>query len=262
MSSSILHIGLLCAMSEEIGNFLDNLCDISENQFGDLTIYSGIWKNSDTKKIRIRITLAWSGWGKVSVSRATTRLISYSGKEKLDICFFTGVAGAAKKEINQWDIVIPEKLIQHDMDARPLFKKYEIPALNKKFLFPSKLWIEWCKNSISNAILSKKLKKFKNIHTGLVATGDSFISDESILKILKKNLPDLEAVEMEGAAFAQVACQEKIPWLVIRVISDNADGSAAQNFNDFLNEYKYHSNYLLKELINNISNSPLDKNYF
>ena len=61
---------------------------------------------------------------------------------------------------------------------------------------------------------------------------------------------------MEGAAFAQVACQENIPWLVIRTISDNADGLAAQEFTEFLSEYKFESNKLLNILIKNHVNAP------
>ena len=65
---------------------------------------------------------------------------------------------------------------------------------------------------------------------------------------------------MEGAALAQVACQEKISWLVIRVISDNADDLAAQNFNQFLSEYKFESNKLLKVMIENYENAPCELN--
>ena len=115
-------------MPEEIGTFIKNLIDISEYIYGDLKIYSGFWVDPKQGK-EIMISLAWSGWGKVSSSRATTRLISHTEKSnKVDLIIFTGVAGAAKKVINQWDVVIPEKLIQHDMDATPLFPKYVIPC--------------------------------------------------------------------------------------------------------------------------------------
>ena len=90
----------------------------------------------------------------------------------------------------------------------------------------------------------------------MIATGDKFISNNNTLEKLSNNLPGLYAVEMEGAAFAQVACQEKISWLVIRVISDNADDLAAQNFNQFLSEYKFESNNLLKVMIENYENAP------
>ena len=74
------HLGLLAAMPEELGTILDNLENLEEKVFGDLKIYSGEWKNSGSNKIFI--TCAWSGWGKVSAARATTRISSCLYKEK------------------------------------------------------------------------------------------------------------------------------------------------------------------------------------
>ena len=75
-----LHIGILGAMPEEIGTFLSNLDSIVQKKYGDLIIFSGIWKVPTSKKIYLSI--CFSGWGKVSASRATTRLISSIYKEK------------------------------------------------------------------------------------------------------------------------------------------------------------------------------------
>ena len=248
-------------MPEEIGSFIENLNNISERNYGDFKIFSGQWKFSSSDKNKLFISIAWSGWGKVSAARATTRLIGLPSNEKIDLVIFTGVAGSANSFINQWDVLIPDKLIQHDMDARPLFDKYEIPALKKTHLSPSEMWIDWAKSTIEIAILNKKISRFNKIHTGMIATGDQFISNNSTLKELSNNLPGLSAIEMEGAAFAQVASQEKISWLVVRVISDNADDLAAQNFNQFLSEYKFESNNLLKVLIENYENAPWELNH-
>ena len=73
--------------------------------------------------------MAWSGWGKVSAARAITRILA--SKNKIDLIIFTGVAGAANNNLSQWDIVIAEEVIQHDMDARPIFEKFVLPPLNK-----------------------------------------------------------------------------------------------------------------------------------
>ena len=109
---------------------------------------------------------------------------------------------------------------------------------------------------ISPRAVKKMVEKyFGEIKKGLIATGDKFISDCD-KETLSEKFPYLLAVEMEGAAFAQVACQEGIPWLVIRTISDNANGLAAQDFTDFLYEYKFESNKLLNILIKNHLNAP------
>ena len=72
------HIGILCAMPEEVGSTLDNLKNLKTKTYGDLEIHSGDWSysNSASKSLNIQLSIAWSGWGKVSAARATTRLIS------------------------------------------------------------------------------------------------------------------------------------------------------------------------------------------
>ena len=77
-----------------------------------------------------------------------------------------------------------------------------------------------------------------------------FISDKLKLNQLSKEIPNLLAVEMEGGAFAQVAEQEDLPWIVVRVISDEADDNASEDFNSFLEKYKYKSWELIHDFLN------------
>ena len=88
---------------------------------------------------------------------------------------------------------------------------------------------------------------------GLVATGDQFISDENSLRNMRKSIEGLLAVEMEGAAVAQVCEQENIPWVVIRVISDGADGTASLNFKEFIAAYEKFAWSLVKHILGSIS---------
>ena len=85
-----MHIGILCAMPQEIGKLLENLKILNERNFGDLKIISG-QLSDENKEENILVSVAWSGWGKVSAARAATRLLSnpYSGKA-LDLILFTG----------------------------------------------------------------------------------------------------------------------------------------------------------------------------
>ena len=248
-------------MPEEIGSSIENLENVKETNYGDLKIYSGQWFLNSSDDNPILISIAWSGWGKVSAARAATRLISHSNeKNYLDLLIFTGVAGAAKKEINQWDIVIATKLIQHDMDARPLFNKFVIPALNKAEINSMKKWVKWAHICLSEAVQKNELNFFNKVLTGLIATGDKFIAKKTSLAKISKELPDLYAIEMEGAAVAQVAVQEEVPWLIVRVISDEADDSASQDFTDFLKNYQNYSWNLIKTLLIRIKDAPWDKN--
>ena len=92
--------------------------------------------------------------------------------------------------------------------------------------------------------------------SGLIATGDRFIGDPAVLQKLRDALPDLQAVEMEGAAVAQVAEQEGIPWLVLRVISDGADETAAQSFEDFVKRYEQQAWRLIEALLQRCKDAP------
>ena len=76
----------------------------------------------------VRLSLAWSGWGKVSAARAATRLLA--SDPSIDLLLFTGVAGAADPALRQWDVVLADAVVQHDMDARPLFPQFTLPAVN------------------------------------------------------------------------------------------------------------------------------------
>jgi len=253
------HIGILCAMPEEVGSTLDNLKNIETKLYGDLKIYSGDWRfsKSSFKSLNIHVSIAWSGWGKVSAARAATRLISHQfNKLKIDAIFFTGVAGAINPKLKQWDIIIPFELIQHDMDARPLFKKYEIPALKTIKIKSNESITKWTSSALKNSRKEGSLKNFGNIYEGLIATGDKFISKKSDLGNISKEMEDLLAVEMEGAAVAQVAKQENIPFQIIRVISDQANENSSEEFSKFLIKYNHHSAKLISALIENIDSLP------
>lgn len=237
-------------MPEEIGSTIENLENVTFKEYGDLKIYYGKLKKKVKNYESVYITLAWSGWGKVSAARAITRILA--GTNKIDLIIFTGVAGAANKNLTQWDIVIANEVIQHDMDAQPIFKKFVLPPLKKARLSSNNFLKDWIFISLNQSLKNGNLVGFGNIKMGLIATGDSFISDESVIKSLKDQLPDLEAIEMEGGAVAQVAEQEGIPWAIVRVISDGADSNSEMDFDHFLKDYVLSSWKLLDCLLQDI----------
>ena len=111
-------------MPEEVSLALKNINLLEKNQFGDLTIYSGTWISKVSKNEKFYLSIAWSGWGKVSAARAATRILSLEipNIPKVTTIIFSGVAGGTNTRTNQWDVVIPSELVQHDMDASPIFK--------------------------------------------------------------------------------------------------------------------------------------------
>ena len=257
-----MHIGILCAMPEEIGTTTENLMNLSERSFGDLKVFSGELYFNRNNQTPLLVSVAWSGWGKVSSARAATRLISSTYQNKfIDLLLFTGVAGSAISKINQWDIIIPNELVQHDMDARPFFKKHVIPALKKSRINAMQNWVQWATEVLRESISKKEIKPFKKVSNGLIATGDKFIADKNVIDNLCKELPGLFAVEMEGAAVAQVAHQERIPWLIVRVISDGADNNADQTFNEFLLDYQKFSWDLICSLLRKYEDAPWEKKF-
>lgn len=253
MSLSKYNVIILAAMPQEIGQLKKILNETRIYNFGDLDLYQGIYK----KNPNIKLSIAWSGWGKVSAARATMRLISLAEKEEdISLIIFTGVAGAADPLLSQGDIVLSKYLIQHDMDARPLYKKFVVPSLGTEKINCDQSILIWAENSLNCEKNKGEIKEFGKIKSGLIATGDKFINDKKVLKRIKKDLPDLLAIEMEGAAVAQVATHEMIPWLILRVISDSADESADQTFTNFIENYSNYSWKLISQLLKNLKSLP------
>lgn len=239
-------------MPEEVGIILENLESINLSKFGDLKLYSGKFVLDNSQEVYI--TTAWSGWGKVSAARATIRLLSSKyNNVPVDKAIFTGVAGAVDAKLKKWDVIIANSVIQHDMDARPIFDKYVIPALNNKQIFPDGNLLDKTFNDLNKEFNKKSFSKFGSLYKGLIATGDMFISSRDKINQLSDEITGLYAVEMEGAAFAQVAFQEKVNWLVLRTISDEANETASSDFNEFLSEYKSKSFDLIKIAINSMA---------
>ena len=236
-------------MPEEVGVILENMKSIKSEKFGDLELFTGKLILNNSKEILI--TTAWSGWGKVSAARATTRLLaSNCNSTPVEIAIFTGVAGAIDKRLKQWDVILSDSVMQHDMDARPLFDKYVIPAINNKKIFPNSSLLENIFNEFQKEFNQNRLSNFGSLYKGLIATGDMFISEKEKIIQLSSEISEISAVEMEGAAFAQVAFQEKVDWLVLRTISDEANENAPSDFSEFLDKYKLNSYDLIKCFIN------------
>ena len=193
-------IGIIFALKEELNETKKMFKNIVEHNIYDLKIYECKYKSAIC-------FLVESGMGKVNAARSTQILID---KMNVDYILNVGVAGSISKDINKCDIVIGNKLIQHDFDLTLLnFEKGLIPNVGK--------YINCDKELVKKA---KTIKMESKVTVGVIASGDIFISDEQMgAKINKKY--DALCVEMEGASVAQVCYLCKVPFLVVRAISDS-----------------------------------------
>lgn len=232
-------IGIMSAMHEEIHLLLEQMEVKSETTIGMRTYYKGLlWEND--------VILVFSRWGKVAASSSATTLIERFGIDEL---IFSGVAGGISSKLNIGDVVIGNRLIQHDVDATPLFEKYEIPLTEKKYFETNNRITNLLYNSAQtffvNYELNDKVKITFNLHSpklylGTIASGDEFVSDIKKIYEIRNNLPDVLCVEMEGAAVAQVCYEYDIPFGIVRTISDSADESAHIDFVKFVEQVASH----------------------
>lgn len=256
-----MKIGIMGAMTEEVNSILSLMTDVKSIEHGSRTYHIGKINSKD-------VVLVFSRWGKVAAAATTTSLIE---KFNIDQLVFTGVAGAASPDLNIGDIVISDQLYQHDMDARPLIPKHEIPLTGITFfksdvalVKKAQLATQGLFSTLSQKIPSNELAVFgitqPKYITGTIATGDKFITNCKDTHSILSEKPETKAVEMEGAAVAQVCNDYKIPFVIIRTISDKADHASAINFPKFIEKIASHySEHIVKSMMNSISESEAEQ---
>lgn len=157
----------------------------------------------------------------------------------VDMLINTGVAGGLYKDINVGDIVISSDALQHDFDVTGLgYKKSVIPGMETSVFTADTELVEMAKEACE--IVNPEIQCF----VGRVVTGDQFISDNDTKAALVKDY-DGYCAEMEGASMAQVATLNKVPFVIIRAISDKADNSAPVAYETFEEQAIVHTVKLL-----------------
>ncbi|MFP4112427.1 MAG: 5'-methylthioadenosine/adenosylhomocysteine nucleosidase [Candidatus Woesearchaeota archaeon] len=225
-------IGIIGAMDEEINKFIEHSEKIKDIEWNKFVFYHA-------KLFGKEVVMVKSGVGKVMAAMVTQKLITeFKPKEII----FTGVAGALNKELDLGDVVVSRDCIQHDFDVTALgYPRGAILYTDYKE-FPADF-------DLIKKGLSCKLEKHK-IVLGRILTGDQFMTRKDINShsYLTDELKG-DAVEMEGASVAMVCTINKIPYVVVRTISDKADGSAAADFTAFLAVAADNSFHILKTLL-------------
>jgi adenosylhomocysteine nucleosidase len=180
-----------------------------------------------------------SRMGKVAAAMTAAILVD---KFEVTHVIFTGVAGSADAAVVVGDVVVADLLVQHDMDVRPLFPRFQVPLTGQSHFQPDRSLSERLALAASDFLQRdaaadsghNQQARRAQVRRGLIASGDQFISSRTHLRELKAALPDLLAVEMEGGAVAQVCFELGIPFAVIRTISDIANEEAAIDFMYFV----------------------------
>ena len=231
-----MRLGIISALSEEQQGLVEAMQSPYKLIHGQREYWVGQLWEIDAVCVLSRI-------GKVAAAMTATTLVEKFGVTHI---LFTGVAGAGDKTVNVGDIVVAESLVQHDMDASPLFPRFEVPLtglthfpadhqLGTRLLDAAHAFLD---EDFMEAIAAGEKIAFKltqpRIHRGLIASGDQFVDDREHINGLNADLPGLVAVEMEGAAVAQVCYELQVPCAVIRTISDNANENAATDFLRFV----------------------------
>lgn len=211
-------IGIIGAMDEEVNILKGMMKDVKINEIASMEFNEGTLNNK-------KLVVVQSGIGKVNAAICTQILADIY---HVDAVINTGVAGSLRKEIDIADIVLSTDALQHDMDATGFgYDPGVIPRMENSIFKADAKMLE-----IAEEVCKKELSGV-GIHTGRIVSGDQFISDSDKKDWLVEHF-DGFCTEMEGAAIAQAAYLNKIPFLIIRAISDKADHSAEMAYTDFV----------------------------
>ena len=226
-------IGIIGALEEEVKSLISKLENKETEITGSIEFHIG---NLYGKKVAV----AKCGVGKVFAAiTAEAMIVKYSPS----LIVNTGVGGALGAGISTTDVVIADKLCQHDMDTSPLGDpKGLISGINKIYFDADLKAVQIIKNAADEL----SLKSF----IGTIASGDKFVAAKEDKAAIVSEFSAI-ACEMEGASIAQVAFVNSTPFAVIRAISDSADGDATMDYLSFLPIAAKNSTELTLALIKN-----------
>lgn len=228
-------IGIMSAMTQEANTILDEMKEKEAVQVGCRQFVKGTLEG-------VPVVFALSGIGKVSAATTASLLIAKFDVEEI---LFTGVAGGGNG-VEIGDVVIGHTYLQHDIDIRPIFPQFYVHSLNKQVLHANAEQVAMMKKAADRFFLQKAAISDLGIqepkaHEGIIVSGDQFIFGPTHLQTIfdrtKEVLPQgFQAIEMEGAAVAQVCNELNVPFVVLRAISDKANHQAPADCLNFIDQ--------------------------
>ena len=210
-------IGIIGAMEQEVSQVVAAMTNVSVSEIAGMKFNKGKFCNKDVIVVK-------SGIGKVNAAICAEILVACFNVDKI---INTGIAGSLKNEINIGDVVLSTDALQHDVDATNFgYTKGVIPGMAVSTFIADEGLIKTAEEACHKAC--PDIEVFK----GRVVSGDIFVSDKAVKNSIAETFHGY-CTEMEGAAIAQAAYLNKVPFLIIRAISDKADDSASMDYNEF-----------------------------
>ena len=228
-------VAVVAAMHEELAALLAQMPDEQRVRAAGRDFWVGHLQGRPVVAVLSRI-------GKVAAALTAAVLIERFGVRAI---VFTGVAGGLAPGVEVGDVVVATELLQHDLDASPIFPRYEVP-LSGRARFAADAALAAGLAAAAEATLRDPVAlvgpqaaalfglRAPRLHRGLLVSGDRFVSTGAESAALRRDLPDALAVEMEGAAMAQVCHDCGVPFAAVRTISDRADDAAHVDFERFV----------------------------
>ncbi len=211
-------LALVAAMHEELAAVLDLLPDERKTVVAGREFWRGHLHGHEVIAVLCRI-------GKVAAATTATALIEHFGVREI---VFTGVAGGLGPGVQVGDVVVADTFLQHDLDASPIFPRHEVPLYGRSRFATDPALTQRLADAARRALPAATL------HRGLLVSGDRFVSTTAEARALQAELPDALAVEMEGAAIAQVCHDYGVAYAAVRTVSDRADDAAHGDFTRFV----------------------------
>ena len=226
-------LAIMGAMEEEITPLLEYFTDINKIDYADNIYY-------EAKLGELDVVIAYSKIGKVFSTLTATTMIQKFGCDRL---LFSGVAGGINPDLAIWDLIVANKLSQHDLDITAFGHPYGFVPGGSVYVNTDE--------SLKNIALEVAKQEGIKIIEGTIATGDQFVADEARKAFIEKTF-NADALEMEGASVAVVCDALNVPCLILRAISDTADMDAGFNFDEFLESSAKRSASFLMKVIKKI----------
>ena len=210
-----MKIAIMGAMPEEVAPILEKLGGYKTIKYADNEYYQAIYKG-------VEIVVAYSKIGKVFSTLTASTMIQHFGCDKL---LFSGVAGGINPSLKIGDLIVANKLSQHDLDITAFGHPMGFVPGGSIFIEADKELIELSKEVASEL--------GKTVQEGVIATGDQFVHDSAVKDNIVKHF-NADALEMEGGFVAVVCNALNVPFFILRAISDTADTDASFSFDEFM----------------------------